>query len=490
MIWSSADRPARCEECSDAAPARNTPLWGWICSRCYGYLSMGKPIPPRSTAPYIPIRRDPPEAVAVQVKPAPPPPAPPPPPPKPATTTPPKAHPQAAPAGGKAPSKAATTPTVKPPPKGKPAAAPPPAKPPKPPPVARIAPPPPPPAPPPPPEPAPVAPELKPAPIPKPPRPRVDADRLAALLGEGVTQREAARALGVTSAAIHRSTAALRAAGKIPPLPTPARVEVTASVLRLPGEPGVDAVFRFVVAHPGVGTGDIPIPRAASHVSYLRQTGRVLPYDRARPGAWPVDGWVRAAAPKPPGPKRGVPHPHVAPTWKRGDPLPELDSAAPRGCCIAAGCDQPPLARRVCSKHLSRFRAAGRLDLIPRVTRSADQPAAVLRADPDTAPDRCRIKGCDRKIARRGLCWTHRRDAEFLRCVEAWSIPRLPASGRRTIPTAPVDTSRPEGVCISVDCDNAPVVRRLCWNCYKRRQQRGQLVELPPRQQGKRRGGS
>lgn len=40
-------RPAYCEQddCT-RQPARNTVSWGWVCTRCYGYLSTGTEPPP------------------------------------------------------------------------------------------------------------------------------------------------------------------------------------------------------------------------------------------------------------------------------------------------------------------------------------------------------------------------------------------------------------------------------------------------------------
>ena len=41
------DRPLTCDhDCCTNAPARNTPVWGWVCSRCYGYLVAGLDVPP------------------------------------------------------------------------------------------------------------------------------------------------------------------------------------------------------------------------------------------------------------------------------------------------------------------------------------------------------------------------------------------------------------------------------------------------------------
>jgi hypothetical protein len=47
MTLGTPDRPRTCEHdaCTNP-PARNTPVWGWICSRCYGYLSVGLDVPP------------------------------------------------------------------------------------------------------------------------------------------------------------------------------------------------------------------------------------------------------------------------------------------------------------------------------------------------------------------------------------------------------------------------------------------------------------
>lgn len=41
------DRPLTCDhnDCTNR-PARNTPVWGWVCSRCYGYLIAGIDVPP------------------------------------------------------------------------------------------------------------------------------------------------------------------------------------------------------------------------------------------------------------------------------------------------------------------------------------------------------------------------------------------------------------------------------------------------------------
>lgn len=82
------DRPLTCEhdDCTNS-PARNTPVWGWVCSRCYGYLIAGIDVPPpgqmaprREPQPAPPPKRpDPP----VRATTAPPPPPRPPPPPKP-----------------------------------------------------------------------------------------------------------------------------------------------------------------------------------------------------------------------------------------------------------------------------------------------------------------------------------------------------------------------------------------------------------------------
>jgi transposase len=79
MTHGTPDRPRVCEhdDCVNP-PARNTPVWGWVCSRCYGYLVAGLDVPPPGQ---MAPRREP--------RPAPPPPPEPPPPPVQATTPPP-----------------------------------------------------------------------------------------------------------------------------------------------------------------------------------------------------------------------------------------------------------------------------------------------------------------------------------------------------------------------------------------------------------------
>lgn len=51
MSTFTADRPRLCESCESCAPARRTPIWGWVCTRCHGYLSVGREVPPIGAPP-------------------------------------------------------------------------------------------------------------------------------------------------------------------------------------------------------------------------------------------------------------------------------------------------------------------------------------------------------------------------------------------------------------------------------------------------------
>lgn len=82
------DRPLTCDhnDCTNS-PARNTPVWGWVCSRCYGYLIAGIDVPPpgqmaprREPQPAPPPKRPDPPVRATTAPPPKPAPRPPPPP--------------------------------------------------------------------------------------------------------------------------------------------------------------------------------------------------------------------------------------------------------------------------------------------------------------------------------------------------------------------------------------------------------------------------